>query len=48
MSRDVLPEVRKGITVTALVVLFVACLLVLHSRAHPVATDVVAVSDHQP
>jgi hypothetical protein len=48
MSRDVLPELWKGITVTAFVVLFVTNLPVLHSRAHPVVTDEVAPVADQP
>jgi hypothetical protein len=48
MSRDVLPEVWKGVTVIAFVALFVTGLLVLHSLAHPVVADAVTVPAHQP
>jgi hypothetical protein len=47
MSGDILPELWKAITIVAFVTLFVASLLVLHSWS-PAATDVVAVTDHQP
>jgi hypothetical protein len=44
MSRDVLPEMWKAITIVAFVTLFVASLLVLHSWT-PISTDGVAVTD---
>jgi hypothetical protein len=46
MSRDVLPELWKAITIAAFVTLFVASLLVLHSWS-PVSTDATSVTEHQ-
>jgi hypothetical protein len=45
MSRDVLSELWKAITIVAFVTLFVASLLVVRVWA-PVATDAVSVADH--